>query len=196
MPENVPPTTTPVVNNTADQPGRPYYESLRANLRQTLEKKRKLDEQLAVVEDQIFKSESAYLEDTATSGNIVRGFDGWVKGVQVGGRTAADDRRRGRIREEDRVFSRSSVSWIRVSASVGILHLSRFVDAEQAQDEAESVPQSHAATPTSMPAVNVSSREGQMPATKPANKKKRPNEKEDGEEGKALKRGKITYARD
>ena len=115
MAENVPPSSAAQqASNTADQPGRPYYESLRANLRQTLEKKRKLDEQLAAVEEQIFKAEGSYLEETANSGNIVRGFDGWVKGVQVSGRGAADDRRRGRVRDEDRVFSRSSVSWMKV----------------------------------------------------------------------------------
>lgn len=116
MAENVPPNSAGAAtsDSTANQPGRPYYESLRTTLRSTLEKKRKLDEQLAAIEDQIFKAEGSYLEETASSGNIVRGFDGWVKGVQVGGR-AADDRRRGRVRDDDRVFSRSSVSWMRVS---------------------------------------------------------------------------------
>ncbi len=114
MAENIPPGSAAAAS-TADQPGRPYYESLRTTLRQTLEKKRKLDESLAAIEDQIFKAEGSYLEETANSGNIVRGFDGWVKGVQVGGRGgAADDRRRGRIRDEDRIFSRSSLSWMRV----------------------------------------------------------------------------------
>lgn len=113
MAENVPPSSAQPASASADQPGRPYYESLRTTLRQTLEKKRKLDEQLAALEEQIYKTEGTYLEETANSGNIVRGFDGWVKGVQVGGR-AVDDRRRGRVREEDRVFSRSSVSWTKV----------------------------------------------------------------------------------
>lgn len=114
MAENVPPSAAKDGTSTAaDQPGRPYYESLRTTLRQTLEKKRRLDEQLAAVEENIYKQEGAYLEETANSGNIVRGFDGWVKGVQLG-RNAADDRRRGRVRDEDRVFSRSSVNWMRV----------------------------------------------------------------------------------
>lgn len=112
MAENIPPSSAAPVA-AADQPGRPYYESLRTTLRATLEKKRKLDESLAAIEEQIYKTEGQYLEDTASSGNIVRGFDGWVKGVQVGGR-AGDDRRRGRVRDEDRIFSRSSVSWMRV----------------------------------------------------------------------------------
>lgn len=118
MTENKAPTESQTATApTADQPGRPYYESLRTTLRGTLDKKRKLDDQLAALEDQIFKLEGAYLEETSNSGNIVRGFDGWVKGVSVGGRSA-DDRRRGRIREEDRVFSRSSVGWMRVSAAL------------------------------------------------------------------------------
>lgn len=117
MAENIPPDMALPASASADQPGRPYYEALRSTLRQTLERKRKLDEQLATVEDQIFKLESSYLEETASSGNIVRGFDGWVKGVQVG-RAAGEDRRRGRIRDEDRVFSRSSVSWVRVRFSL------------------------------------------------------------------------------
>jgi hypothetical protein len=117
MAENQPPSASTAAAAAADQPGRPYYESLRTTLRGTLEKKRKLDEQLAALEEQIYKTEGAYLEDTANSGNIVRGFDGWVKGVVVGGR-GADDRRRGRVRDEDRVFSHSSVGWMRVS----ILH--------------------------------------------------------------------------
>lgn len=113
MTENVPPNSAKTDSAAADQPGRPYYESLRGTLRQTLDKKRRLDEQLAALEEQIYKTESVYLEDTAASGNIVRGFDGWVKNVQVG--RTGDDRRRGRVRDEDRVFSRSSVSWMRVS---------------------------------------------------------------------------------
>jgi hypothetical protein len=117
MTENKAPGDAPNASTaTADQPGRPYYEQLRTTLRGTLEKKRKLDEQLAALEEQIFKVEGAYLEETSNSGNIVRGFDGWVKGVSVGGR-GADDRRRGRVRDEDRVFSRSSVGWMRVRSA-------------------------------------------------------------------------------
>jgi hypothetical protein len=115
MTENKPPADAQAsAASNADQPGRPYYEQLRTTLRGTLDKKRKLDDQLAALEDQIFKLEGAYLEETSNSGNIVRGFDGWVKGVSVGGR-GADDRRRGRVRDEDRVFSHSSVGWMKVS---------------------------------------------------------------------------------
>ncbi|KAF2482499.1 histone acetyltransferase subunit NuA4-domain-containing protein [Neohortaea acidophila] len=151
MAENIPPGGQTTTNtNTADQPGRPYYESLRANLRQILEKKRKLDEQLAAVEDQIFKNEGSYLEETSNSGNIVRGFDG-----------------------------RSSVGWMR------------------AQEGSDSNPTSHAPTPTGSFAPQLSTRDsGTGSAARSHNKKKRPNDREEDEDGKATKRGKISYARE
>ncbi|TKA28216.1 hypothetical protein B0A50_04188 [Salinomyces thailandicus] len=175
MTENVPPSTV-AATATADQPGRPYYESLRATLRQTLEKKRKLDEQLAAVEDQIFRSEGAYLEDTANSGNIIKGFDGWVKGVQVG-QKAIDDRRKGRFKEDERLFSKSS-----------------------AQEGPDSNTPSVAPTPTNSLPPQLSTRgsdAGASSATsKAGNKKKRPTEKDEEDDAKPTKRGKITYARD
>ncbi|EME38492.1 hypothetical protein DOTSEDRAFT_140665 [Dothistroma septosporum NZE10] len=181
--ENVPPGSAQAASAsaTADQPGRPYYESLRGNLRQTLEKKRRLDEQLGALEEQIYKQEGLYLEETASSGNIVRGFDGWVKGVQVGRNSADDKRYRGRVRDEDRVFSRSSVTWMRVQGT-------------------DSNTPSHAPTPTGSFAPQLSARESNagIPAStgiKAPNKKKRPAEKDDDDDSKT-KRGKISYARD
>ncbi|TKA83904.1 hypothetical protein B0A55_00099 [Friedmanniomyces simplex] len=179
MAENIAPVTATAAS-TADQPGRPYYESLRTTLRQTLEKKRKLDESLAAIEDQIFKVEGSYLEETTNSGNIVRGFDGWVKGVQVGGRGGGgDDRRRGRVRDEDRIFSRSS-----------------------AQDGPDSSTVSNAATPTASFAPHLSTRGSDAgtaagATTKAAaNKKKRAVAEKDEEEDGKPKRSKISYARD
>ncbi|KAF2161880.1 hypothetical protein M409DRAFT_69416 [Zasmidium cellare ATCC 36951] len=182
MAENVPPNSAQPASATADQPGRPYYESLRGTLRQTLEKKRRLDEQLAALEEQIYKTEGMYLEETSNSGNIVRGFDGWVKNVQVSGRVA-DDRRRGRVRDEDRVFSRSSVSWMR------------------AQEGPDSNTPSHAPTPTASfaPQPSAQASSAGTPAGNNSkasnNKKKRPTDKEDEDDAKA-KRSKISYSRD
>lgn len=101
---------------TGDQPGRPYYESLRNTLRGTLAKKRQLDEQLTALEENIYKLEGNYLEDTSGAGNIVRGFDNWVKGVVIGGdkRTMDERKIKMKVRDEDRIFSRSSMSWMRV----------------------------------------------------------------------------------
>jgi len=201
MTENKPPAEAQAsAASGADQPGRPYYEQLRTTLRGTLDKKRKLDEQLAALEDQIFKLEGAYLEETSNSGNIVRGFDGWVKGVSVGGRSA-DDRRRGRVRDEDRVFSHSSVGWMKVSISqlLECCVAIRTVHADnslQAQEGTDSNTPSHAATPTGSVPASLSRAESTSGATgKTGNKKKRATDKDDDDE-KAPKRGKITYSRD
>lgn len=201
MTENKPPTEAQAsAASNADQPGRPYYEQLRTTLRGTLDKKRKLDEQLAALEDQIFKLEGAYLEETSNSGNIVRGFDGWVKGVSVGGR-AGDDRRRGRVRDEDRVFSHSSVGWMKVSMlrfeALALGEAQKYADdSTQAQEGTDSNTPSHAATPTGSVPASLSRAESTSGATgKTGNKKKRATDKDDDDE-KAPKRGKITYSRD
>lgn len=198
MTENVPPSTV-AATATADQPGRPYYESLRATLRQTLEKKRKLDEQLAAVEDQIFRSEGAYLEDTANSGNIIKGFDGWVKGVQVG-QKAIDDRRKGRFKEDERLFSKSSVSWMKAWRLKCVHRRIFMLTLWQAQEGPDSNTPSVAPTPTNSLPPQLSTRgsdAGASSATsKAGNKKKRPTEKDEEDDAKPTKRGKITYARD
>lgn len=109
--------STAAAASASDQPGRPYYENLRTTLRDAIRKKELIDAELAVIEDRIFREESSYLEDTAGAGNIVRGFDNWVKGVVVGAR--GDDRKArstaNRVRDEDRIFSRSSITWLKVS---------------------------------------------------------------------------------
>lgn len=110
-------STTAAAASASDQPGRPYYENLRTTLRDAIRKKELIDAELAVIEDRIFREESSYLEDTAGAGNIVRGFDNWVKSVVVGAR--GDDRKArstaNRVRDEDRIFSRSSITWLKVS---------------------------------------------------------------------------------
>jgi hypothetical protein len=103
------------------------------------------------VEEEIAKCENAYLEETSAAGNIVKGFDNYIKGsaaslghgsvagvlgggggvgsvgaggvgggggaggVGGGGGPGAGGRRRGGINDLDRVFSRSSVSYLGVS---------------------------------------------------------------------------------
>jgi chromatin modification-related protein EAF6 len=95
-----------------------------------------------------------------------------------------DDRRRGRLREEDRVFSRSSVAWMKL------------------QEGPESNTPSHAPTPTGSVAPQLSradtaaSTPGASGVKAPGNKKKRPTEKDDEDEGKPSKRGKISYSRE
>ncbi|KAA8645924.1 hypothetical protein EYZ11_002512 [Aspergillus tanneri] len=103
--------------------GLPYYEKLRRELRDTLQKKRLMDKSMSQLEDQIFRFEQSYLEET-TAGNIIKGFDNYIKGSSsagVGGSSISfssgvgSTRRKGQVTDADRVFSRSSASFMRDS---------------------------------------------------------------------------------
>ena len=68
--------------------------------------------------------ESTYLEET-TAGNIIKGFDNYMKGSSTtgggggaGGGAGTSSRRRGGITDADRIFSNSSVSFSKVSIIV------------------------------------------------------------------------------
>ncbi|PUU82495.1 histone acetyltransferase subunit NuA4-domain-containing protein [Tuber borchii] len=96
------PATAPAALPAApDKAGMPYYEKIRKDLRDMIQRKRGLDKTLAVYEENIAKCELTYLEDTQ-NGNIVKGFDNYIKG------TAA--RRRNNIGDADRIFSHSSLT--------------------------------------------------------------------------------------
>lgn len=90
-----------------------HYETARKELRDLLARKKQADKDLATLESQIYKLEGSYLEDTQQGGNIVRGFDGYIKGVT--------NNRKSHFSESDRLFSLSSVSYSEsaVSASNG-----------------------------------------------------------------------------
>ncbi|KAL8922063.1 MAG: hypothetical protein Q9208_005373 [Pyrenodesmia sp. 3 TL-2023] len=88
MSENIAPTATATTTATAatttdlstSTRGIPYYEKLKRDLRETLQKKRLLDKNLATLEDQIYRFEASYLEETSSAGNIIKGFDNYIKG--------------------------------------------------------------------------------------------------------------------
>ncbi|KAI9720393.1 MAG: hypothetical protein M1812_002899 [Candelaria pacifica] len=69
-------------------------------------------------DDQIYRMETTYLEETG-AGNIIKGFDNYVKGSSTTGTGAgatsgaggAASRRKGQVLEQDRVFSKSSASF-------------------------------------------------------------------------------------
>lgn len=82
------------------------YESLKSELKKALPKKRQADKQLATVEVQIYNLEATYLTETVahSGGNIIQGFEGYLKNQTTG-------RRKYEINDQDRLFSKSSLTY-------------------------------------------------------------------------------------
>mmetsp|Transcript_54898 Transcript_54898/g.130362 ORF Transcript_54898/g.130362 Transcript_54898/m.130362 type:complete len:143 (+) Transcript_54898:73-501(+) len=76
------------------------------SLQSLLAQKAVLEKELVEIEKEIFDQEGAYLEDTAMTGNILKGWDGYFQSMaqQRGGP------RSNKVKNSDRVFSRSSVT--------------------------------------------------------------------------------------
>ncbi|GIJ87458.1 hypothetical protein Asppvi_006364 [Aspergillus pseudoviridinutans] len=121
---NTNPSATTTDPNSGNR-GLPYYEKLRRDLRDALQKKRLMDKSMAQLEDQIFRFEQSYLEET-TAGNIIKGFDNYIKGsgsstglgasgIALTGGMGGAARRKAQVTDSDRVFSRSSASFMRDS---------------------------------------------------------------------------------
>lgn len=83
--------------------GMPYYEKQRRDLHESIAKRRQLERALNNLEDNIYKAETQYLEDTP-AGNIIKGFDNYVKGTNASSNPAG--RRKAAVTDMDRVFSR------------------------------------------------------------------------------------------
>ncbi|PYI01015.1 NuA4-domain-containing protein [Aspergillus sclerotiicarbonarius CBS 121057] len=210
---NPPPPQGPDSSTSASSTtnrGLPYYEKLRRELRDTLQKKRLMDKSMAQLEDQIYRFEQSYLEET-TAGNIIKGFDNYIKGSSSGagiggsgialsggvggGGGGGAARRKATVTDADRVFSRSSAGFMRDSP---------------APSSAQTTP-SHAATPnstyngsTGKPGNgDVSSAANSVKGQPSKNKKKsvgsnKDKGEDDGTDGDRppTKRLKITYGRD
>lgn len=165
MAENVPQSASKPVGDR----GQPYYEKLKRDLRDTINKKRLLDKNMALIEESIFKQESAYLEETSLAGNIVKGFDSYIKAAAntsnphagtISGAAAGGTRRKAVVNESDRIFSKSSVNWNREGDSSG--------------------PGSGVSTPAATPTASVA-----------GDKKK----KKDDEDVRSTKRLKVAFTR-
>ncbi|KAI4651710.1 uncharacterized protein J4E79_009191 [Alternaria viburni] len=177
MAENAAPGSA---NNTgADSSrGMPYYERLRRDLRESLNKKRIIDNSLLQLEDNILRVETQYLEETS-AGNIIKGFDNYIKGAATtttAGGAGTATRRKAPISDADRIFSRSSTSFLRESSTPG------------------SATPSHAPTPTS----SFPTRESSQPTNgaRLGGSKKKKAADDDDDDGNKTKRQKISYGRE
>ncbi|KAI5798868.1 histone acetyltransferase subunit NuA4-domain-containing protein [Geopyxis carbonaria] len=96
------PAKTPTTTQGSREHAMAYYEKVRKQLRDLIQAKRHQDKQLALYEDNIFKAETTYLEETQ-NGNIIKGFDNYIKGGVT--------RRRTNFSDLDRIFSLSSLTY-------------------------------------------------------------------------------------
>ncbi|KAF3043278.1 hypothetical protein E8E11_002734 [Didymella keratinophila] len=180
MTENAPPAGANAASDATSR-GMPYYERLRRDLRESLKRKHVLDQNLQALEDNILRTETQYLEET-TAGNIIKGFDNYIKGAATttaasGAGTAT--RRKAQVSDVDRIFSRSSSSFLREASTPA---------------SAGTTP-SHAATPVS----SFPTRESSQPTTNGArggNSKKKKAGDDDDTDGPSVKRNKISYGRE
>ncbi|EFY88642.1 PWI domain mRNA processing protein, putative [Metarhizium acridum CQMa 102] len=135
----IPPDDVRMADNKQGGPGPlptlAEYKKSQARVRELIEKRRVLEKRLTQVEDTIVSKEAAYLESTP-SGNIITGFDNYMKGTSG----AAAQRRKAGPADQNRVFSKSSISY---RPNNGVL-LTRHPDSTPG-----STPASHAPTPVS-----------------------------------------------
>lgn len=80
------------------------YEKQKKELKELLAKKRVLDRNLNNLEEEIYKQEAVYLDETP-NGNVVKGFDNYIK--------SNPNKRRMTFTEQDRVFSLSSAVFLK-----------------------------------------------------------------------------------
>jgi chromatin modification-related protein EAF6 len=97
---------------TAESPAqaREAYTKAKQDLIDALARKRAIDKQLVSCEVQIYNFEATYLAETVGTGggNIIQGFDGYLKNQGV-------NKRRTEVSDADRMFSNSSSTYAKVS---------------------------------------------------------------------------------
>ncbi|PWN19631.1 NuA4-domain-containing protein, partial [Microstroma glucosiphilum] len=96
---------------TSHEEAQARYTALKAQIQETLRKKRNIDRTLSDLESQIWLFEGSYFTSTAASGgNIVKGFENYLKGGPAGASSGASA---DAVANEDRVFSASSLTYQR-----------------------------------------------------------------------------------
>ncbi|KAK9458263.1 histone acetyltransferase subunit NuA4-domain-containing protein [Dipodascopsis uninucleata] len=100
-------------NSQVDKQDLAVYEKMKKDLRDMISKKKAIDKNLASLEEQIYKYEEAYLEDTP-NGNIIKGFDNYLKTAStIGSGSSSSFRKKTTYTENDRLFSLSSATYLK-----------------------------------------------------------------------------------
>ncbi|RIB06956.1 histone acetyltransferase subunit NuA4-domain-containing protein [Gigaspora rosea] len=89
----------PVSSNVTRQ----KLEDAEAELKELLIRKKQVDKSLKTIEKHIWNFEGSYLEETHSGGNLIRGFDGYLRATN-------DKKKRSEITREERLFSLSSAT--------------------------------------------------------------------------------------
>ncbi|TDZ73163.1 putative dipeptidyl-peptidase 5 [Colletotrichum trifolii] len=151
------------------------YKDEQLRLRQMLDKRAAISRRLANIESEIEQKETSYLESTP-NGNIIAGFDNYIKGTG-----AAAQRRKAGATEQNRVFSRSSLSYRPGSEAT----------------TPGSTPASHAPTPVSTTFKDGSGSNHATPtsatASKSGKKNKKQNEEDSDHDSQAPNKKRINF---
>ncbi|KAI9023304.1 histone acetyltransferase subunit NuA4-domain-containing protein [Hyaloraphidium curvatum] len=87
-------------------------EEAEAHLQDLISRKKYVDRLLVNLEGSIYAFEGSYLEETAGTGNIIKGFDGYLTNRNAPGAV----RQKAKVNEADRLFSQSSTTYLKASS--------------------------------------------------------------------------------
>ncbi|RHZ90217.1 hypothetical protein Glove_2g36 [Diversispora epigaea] len=91
---------------------RQKLEEAEIELRDLLSRKKQVDKSLKAIEKQIWQFEGSYLEETHSGGNLIRGFDNYLRATN-------DKKKKSEINYEDRLFSKSSATSEKANGNKG-----------------------------------------------------------------------------